>query len=185
MSSTKRRLLNLEQKISMKRVSIRLTNDQIKATSTPYVLLPATEPVLDYSGMPTRLPIPLHGFGVLNTSGGAYGNVAAETSLELGWGSDFSQDIYTHLDIRWGSARLEFMPATYRMTSPDLGEAYANKVINPTLSLEDNFYDNALSLYISNIHSEAGLPFTGGHASNYLHYTVMYVMLDLRTGEFA
>ena len=162
--------------------TLTLDNDEIKAANTPYILVAATES-LGYSGLPTKLFVPIQAFVMLNTAGGAYANIDPEPRYIIGWGSDWSMNVIaTFMGSLAGTSTANiyrFTDTGYR-TNPEVTPAetvlHDHQLSNLVVSdLIGNLEDNALIFVLGN---GAG-DLTDGHADNSLTVTVLYYEVDL------
>jgi hypothetical protein len=152
--------------------SITLTNAQIKTLPTvPQVIVPATE-VLNYSGLPTRLPLPLFFSVTLNSLAGAYTNVGAAAYYVLAIGSDWSLDglqADQNLMINLASAVRGIGAAN------SFHEVLNSGFIAPLTMTNGSLQDNALAIALSTDNGNL----TGGNVANSMKVTVLYTIIDV------
>lgn len=155
------------------RAAITLDNDQIKTLPTvPQAIVPATE-VLNYSGLPNQLFLPVAFSVTVHISDGAYTNVDSAAKYVLAIGSDWS--------INGMEADLATM-AQLASTTPQIGIANsynANTLDTKILALHvsaGGLQDNALALVISN---GALGNLTDGNAANTMDVSVFYIIVDV------
>ena len=154
-----------------------LNNDEIKAwPTTPLVVIPSTE-TLEYSGHPASLILPVGVTFIINTLGGAYGNIDNAFYYQVNIGSDqsdtslilhdylgtLSQQKLNILSFGW-LGRTETIES-----SPD--SPHVHRLYPIALRLEDNLEDNAVVVGFNN--AAAG-NLTGGHVDNYIKGEVLY-----------
>lgn len=166
--------------VTMRSATIELADAQIKALpTTPIVIVPPTE-VLNYSGMPTSIPVPVLTVVSANPWTAGYANLAAGSSANrfgLFYGSDAGN----------GSPCATVWPTDFSDTNGSfyLLGANAKMVVDDAtiegnlLALLDGLLDNGLAFWVSN----GGLGnFTEGHVNNTLRISVAYMVFNLSTG---
>lgn len=165
----------------LRQTTLTMTNAQIIANDTPYIIVPATQS-LGYAGAPTTIPVPLSVTVVLNNAAGAYGNVDGDPVYRVVIGSDWSIDLMevaaSGLNSA-GGARVSFPQYIQRKTagaSPADPHTHSSLTVMSGFDLTDGIEDNALAFVVAN--QSAGV-FTGGHASNTLKVTVIYQVITL------
>jgi len=158
----------------------------------PTVIVPATE-VLNYSGLPTTIPIPVSLWLFANLTA-QYANLDPLLNLALVWGSDWSVDL-AYYDApgvfasegvygccaEFPALRHNVFTAAGAVVSPGNPPTVTQVIIQPRRAqLRDNLQDNALAIQINN--NNANL--TGGDPANTLLVSVTYHILNLTTGVF-
>lgn len=156
--------------------TVTLTNTQIKALpTTAVVIVPATE-VLNYTGVPTSLAVPVHAYAVLDNSAAGYTNVQDPADLRLVIGSDNSATWADAHDGTLGYAKANVFTS---LPTPDVyiyGFAPFVGVSLSNQALQDAIYDNAIAIAANN---GVGGNFTGGNAANTMKVVVLYTSVDL------
>lgn len=152
--------------------SVTLTDAEIKALpSVPIVVVPATQ-VLNYSGLPTELPLPLAFIVSLSNTVG-YGNVDGAASYVLAMGSDWS------LDAMQSDANL-MAPPQDSVRIIGIANSYHSTLVSgmivPFRVLAGGIQDNALAIVLNN--GIAG-DLTGGNPANSMTVTVLYTIIDV------
>lgn len=153
--------------------SVTLTDAQIKTLpSAPVVIVPATQ-VLDYSGLPSQLPLPVAFSVVIDTIAGAYTNVDGGAFYVIAIGSDWSTN---------GMEADQNLMAGLQNAVNQVGIAnsfnntLAGAFIQPLNIRAGDILDNALAIALSN--GGAG-DLTGGNAANSMTVTVLYTIVDI------
>lgn len=152
--------------------SITLTDAEIKTSPTvPIVIVPATE-VLNYSGLPTRLPLPLVFSVSINTLAGAYTDVNGAAFYVLAIGSDWStngleadQNLMAPLQ---NSARVVGATNSFN-------QEIVSTLIEPLKIQAGSLQDNALAFALQNF----AVNLTGGDPANSMKVTVLYTIIDV------
>lgn len=164
--------------------SITLNNSQILALpSIPIVVVPETE-TLNYSGTPIRLPIIVRAVAHWDVyEGTPYGNVTTPEFLGIFIGSDAGNgpvsvliDQLTFLN-QGIFGPIEIMGVGATQNDSSLG----GKLQDPRYNLKDSIQDNGL--YFGGFNGFTG-DFTGGHATNQLRVSLVYLIYNLQTGLF-
>lgn len=159
--------------------SVVLNNEEIKGLpSTPVVIVPATE-VLNYSGFPTRLFVPVKAYVVLDTTGGAYSNTNGNNNyLVLAWGSDWSLTLARGGSLQEIAATSppEFNFISSVIGSADQAKQYISFAIGEQAAKTDNLQDNAIAITMNN--GGAG-PLQDGHSDNTMLVVIQYFELSL------
>lgn len=152
--------------------TVELTDAQIKTlTTVPVVIVPATE-VLNYSGLPTKLPLPLAFTVSLNTLAGAYTNLDGAAFYVLAIGSDWSLN---------GMESDQNQMASLQNVIRIIGVANSfrrellSDMIGPLAIQNGGLQDNALAIALHNASGEV----TGGNPANSMKVTVLYTVLDV------
>jgi len=165
------------------KASITLNNAQIKTVVTPYVIIPATE-TLNYSGVPTQIPLPLSVIIRIDNGAGGYINVDGAAQFVIALGSDWSMNF---MNVRAGGLD---SASGCRIYIPEYLYDYTNGVPTPAegvshfhnistvggLDFDGGLQDNALAIVLDNL--SAG-DLTGGDDANSLTVTVLYDIIDL------
>lgn len=152
--------------------TVTLTDEQIKASQTsPILLVPATE-TLDYSGLPTQVPIPLAFSVSINPFAVSYTDLDSGAKYVIGIGSDWSIDGL--------SASVSALCQLQGTATPQLGIAnsFDYRVVDQIVPLHlssGSIKDNALVFAVGNL----GTPIGGGSSSNVMKVTVLYTILTL------
>lgn len=144
-----------------------LTNNQVKALpQTPITVVPAPGA--------NRIAIPLYATGLVNSTAGAYTNLDAAHYVALRHATSTDQ-LTTGVGIISQTAAqvLNWQPAQFPNTDLILDISVGLFPANATNKAIQIFADNG-----------AAGDFTGGHASNSLTVTVVYVVFDLVTKRF-
>jgi hypothetical protein len=150
-----------------------LTDAQIKALpTTPIVLVPPTE-VINYTGLPTKLQLPLFGFSIVTNLTGAYTNVDAAVNWFINLGSDNSFTFSTGLQ---GNGVAGFGGVAWYAPSQLTGSAANDPTRASANNLDSSLLDNAIVLAVNN---QGDGNFTGGDPANALHVTVFYTIIDV------
>lgn len=153
----------------IKTATVTLTNDQILALpTTPVVIIPATE-VLNYSGNPSKLFYVVKAYAILNAAGGTYSNCNITGTLQLGWGSDFSNPIAISAQV-YGPG-LQGTGIGHGATF----EAFSFFIAEVSLQ-NDATYDNAIVIKADNAGDGN---YTSGHPANTLKVVVHYFEVDI------
>lgn len=163
--------------------TITLTDDQIKDVSTPYVIIPATEN-LDYTGVPTQVPLPITVIIKLDNNAAGYSNIDPDARFIIVWGSDWSTDL---MEVRAQLLEVQSLAHIYQPlplvrktlpADPDPDNPHLHYLNNELSSfqMDGGLQDNALALVLKN--GSSG-DLTGGDPLNSLKVTVFYQPLDL------
>lgn len=163
--------------------SVTLNNSQILALpTTPIALVPETE-TLNYVGTPIRLPILIRAvahWGVYE--GTLYGNVSPDF-LGIFIGSDAGNGPVSYLIEQFtflnqgAFGPIEIMGAGVIQNDAIFGA----RLFDPRYNLKDSIQDNGL--YFGGTNGFTG-NFTGGHATNQLRVSLVYLIYNLQTGLF-
>lgn len=154
-----------------------LDNDQILALpTTPYVVVPPTE-VLNYSGVPVELFVPIIGIARVAVHQGDYANIDGACIFGFNFGSDNSFT-YSTQTLAGSAADILNTVGGVGFFSPSTLAGSAAGALNlaSTNTLNDALLDNAVVFACLNGGSG---DFTGGHANNQLKLTVLYVPVEI------
>jgi hypothetical protein len=149
-----------------------LTDAEIKTLpSVPIILVPATE-TLNYSGLPSQLPLPLAFSVSLDTSAGGYGNVDLDARYVLALGSDWS---YNAMSVLYSNvAQLNQSVSQIGIANTYDSQVQPNSQILPLRLSSGVLLDNALGIAFNNPGN-----LTDGNVNNSMKVTVYYVIADL------
>lgn len=139
----------------------RLTNDEIIASvNTPQILVPPTE-ILNYSGMPTILPVAIKITAILNATAGAFTNPGTAAKPRIVYGSDWSLTLAKSFKINDdGTLSLSPIPSDPVAIVYDFTIASEN--------VQTSFLqDNAIAFVVDDDISD-------GHVDNYMDFWVQY-----------
>lgn len=158
---------------------LRISNDQIiNGPTTPIELIPPTE-LLNYSGTPSVLPVPVLATLTLDNTSGVYGNISTNSKMLLAWGSDWSATALYSLKINAGTGEQTFQSMNGIFNGQSGGGGYIVAFNGPMIPVEfpihDNIQDNGLYLVLSNPDGNLSL----GHANNYGLVNLYYFLLRL------
>lgn len=159
--------------------------DILSMRGTPAEILPATE-ILDYSGSPTQMPVPVWGFYQFNRPAStAYSNVPNPMTLILAWGSDWSLSA-AHLQVAATSHFASPLPPSVQPhfvttdAKPDHFGVFAGATGDAISGFKNNIKDNGLYLTYAGDGSggDTAGELAGGNAGNTITVTVAYVLVD-------
>lgn len=160
-----------------------LTDAQIKA-GTIVPIVAATE-VLNYSGIPTELPVPVFAWARLNNSAGGYDDVEANSGVYIVWGSDWSLlaavSWDNHLSGATPNERATLGACRFQTGSESVFNSIRFNCLAADVPSNFNgaFNDNGLYLKVYN----NSIPLTSGDPSNSLIVSMQYVIIDTATGQ--
>lgn len=156
--------------------SFEFTNAQVKASpTTPLVIVPATE-VINYTGIPTRLQIPLFAFVRTANLAAAYDNINASVATYINLGSDNS---FTYSGPLKGGAYLQFNGSVFMLPCPGFltGSESGVPIVASFNNLNDSLLDNAICFAVNN---QGTGNFTGGEPANVIKGLVLYAIIDVQ-----